>query len=116
LANFKKQLPAVDYAILSSSTQRLNAIRESAIESMQQSIKNVALDAIIYVYLWNFSAEEIKIPIQFFHGELDTRVPISMARKTVDRLPMTTLTTYPNEGHISILINQLETIARSLQG
>lgn len=114
LASFKKQLPAVDYAVF-QSPQRLQAIRESAIESMRQSTKNVAIDVLLYVYPWDFKAAEIQIPVQLFHGEQDTKVPISMARRVVERLPTARLTTYPNEGHISIGINQFEAIAQALK-
>lgn len=114
LASFKQQLPAVDYVVF-QSPQRLQAIRESAIESMRQSTKNVALDILLYVYPWDFKAAEIQIPVQLFHGEQDTKVPISMARQAVDRLPTAQLFTYPDEGHISIGINQFEAIAHALK-
>lgn len=49
------------------------------------------------------------------HGEQDTKVPISMARKVVERLPTAQLFTYPNEGYISIGINQFAAIAKALK-
>jgi pimeloyl-ACP methyl ester carboxylesterase len=67
---------------------------------MRQSIKNVALDILLYVRSWDFQAAEIQMPVKLFHGEQDNKVPISMARKVCDRLPTTQLTTYANEGHI----------------
>jgi pimeloyl-ACP methyl ester carboxylesterase len=99
LVSFKKQLPAVDYAVI-QSPQRLQAMRESTTEAMRQSIKNVALDILLYVRSWDFQAAEIQMPVKLFHGEQDNKVPISMARKVCDRLPTTQLTTYANEGHI----------------
>jgi surfactin synthase thioesterase subunit len=113
LASFKKQLPAVDYAVI-QSPQRLQAMRESTTEAMRQSIKNVALDILLYVRSWDFQAAEIQMPVKLFHGEQDNKVPISMARKVCDRLPTTQLTTYAKEGHISIIANQFEAIARAL--
>jgi pimeloyl-ACP methyl ester carboxylesterase len=114
LASFKQQLPAVDYAVF-QSPQRLQAIRESAIESMRQSTKNVALDVLLYVYPWDFKAAEIQIPVQLFHGEQDTKVPTSMTRQVVDRLPTAQLFSYPDEGHISVGINQFTAIAHALK-
>jgi pimeloyl-ACP methyl ester carboxylesterase len=115
LASLKKQLPAVDYAIFSSS-QRLQAIRESAIESMRQGTKSLTLDILLYVHPWDFKAEEIQIPVKLFQGEQDTKVPISMARQVIDRLPTAQLFSYPDEGHISVGINQFEAIAQALKG
>jgi pimeloyl-ACP methyl ester carboxylesterase len=115
LASFKKQLPAVDYAVF-QSPQRLHAVRESTIEAMRQSPKNVALDILLYVHPWDFKAAEIQIPVQLFHGEQDNKVPISMAIKVCDRLPTAQLFTYPNEGHISVGLNQFEAISKVLKG
>jgi pimeloyl-ACP methyl ester carboxylesterase len=115
LASFKKQLPAVDYAVMQSPA-RLQAIRESTIEAMRQSTKNIAFDILMYVHPWDFTAEEIQIPVKLFHGEQDPRVPISMARKVIDRLPTAQLFSYPDEGHLSVGINQCEAIAQALKG
>jgi pimeloyl-ACP methyl ester carboxylesterase len=115
LASLKKQLPAVDYALF-QSPQRLEGIRASAIEAMHQNIKNIAVDILMYVYPWDFTAAEIQIPVQFFHGERAPRVPISMARKVIDRLPTARLFSYPDEGHLSVAINQFEAIAQALKG
>jgi pimeloyl-ACP methyl ester carboxylesterase len=115
LASLKKQLPAVDYAVFSSS-QRLQAVRESTIEAIRQSTKNVVLDVLLYVHPWDFQAREIQIPVILFHGERDPSVPIAMARKVAERLPTAKLITYPDEGHLSIVINQFEAIAGALKG
>ncbi len=114
LASFKKQLPAVDYAVF-QSLSRLQASRESTIEAMRQGTKGITLDILLYLHPWDFKAAEIQMPVQLFHGEQDTKVPISMARKVSDRLPTAQLFTYPNEGHISIIANQFETIAQALK-
>jgi pimeloyl-ACP methyl ester carboxylesterase len=114
LASLKKQLPAVDYALF-QSPQKLQAIRESAIESMRQGTKSVTSDVLLYVRPWDFQAEEIQMPVQLFHGEQDTKVPISMARQVIDRLPTAQLFSYPDEGHISVGINQFTAIVHALK-
>jgi pimeloyl-ACP methyl ester carboxylesterase len=114
LASFKKQLPVVDYAVF-HSPQRLQAVRESAIEAMRQGTKSVTSDILLYVHPWDFKAEEIQITVKLFHGEQDTKVPISMARRVIDRLPTAQLFSYPDEGHISVGINQFETIVHALK-
>ncbi len=113
LASFKKQLPAVDYAVF-QSPQRLQAIRESTIEAIRQGTKGITLDILLYVHPWDFKAAEIQIPVQLFHGEQDTKVPISMAKKVIDRLPTAKLVTYSDEGHASIVINQVAAIVQAL--
>ena len=54
------------------------------------------------------------MPLKFFHGEKDTNIPISLAKQVVMELPTAQLTTYPEEGHLSLIVNQFETIALSL--
>jgi pimeloyl-ACP methyl ester carboxylesterase len=112
LANFKKQSPAVDYAVL---VPRIQAFQASLNEAMYQGIKGVALDVLLYLRLWDFDLDEIQIPLTFFHGGQDRNIPMSMAKRAVDRLPTAKLLAYPNEGHISIVINQFEAIARALK-
>jgi pimeloyl-ACP methyl ester carboxylesterase len=111
LANFKKQSPAVDYAVL---VPRIQAFQASLNEAMHQGIKGVALDVLLYLRPWDFNLDEIQIPLTFFHGGQDRNVPMSMAKRAVDRLPTAKLLAYPNEGHMSIIINQFEAIAKAL--
>jgi pimeloyl-ACP methyl ester carboxylesterase len=111
LANFKKQSPAVDYAILES---RVQAFQASLNEAIYQGIQGIAWDIQLYFRPWDFNLEEIQIPLTFFHGGQDRNVPISMAKRAIDRLPTARLITYPDEGHISIVINQFEAIAHAL--
>lgn len=113
LAMIKKQSPAVDYAILE---QRIQAFQTAAIEALRQGTKGAALDVLLYLHPWDFSLDEIQIPITFFHGGQDRNVPISMAKRAVHKLPTAKLFAYPEEGHLSIVVNQFESIAQTLKG
>ncbi len=114
LASFKKQLSAVDYAVF-ESPQRLQAARNWTIEAMRQGTKGITWDTLLYVHPWDFNVSEIQIPITFFHGEQDRSISIAMAKKAVSRLPTARLFAYPNEGHLSVVINQFEAIAQALK-
>jgi pimeloyl-ACP methyl ester carboxylesterase len=114
LASFKKQLSAVDYAVF-ESPQRLQAAHDWTIEAMCQGTKGITWDTLLYVHPWDFNVAEIQIPITFFHGEQDRSISIAMARKAVGRLPTAKIFAYPNEGHLSVLINQFEAIAQALK-
>jgi pimeloyl-ACP methyl ester carboxylesterase len=114
LATFKKQLPAVDYAVL-SPPQRIEASCKSTVESLRQGTKGSAWDFQLYFHPWDFRIAEIQIPLQFFHGGQDKTVSIALAKRSIDRLPTAKLITYPDEGHISIVVNQFETIVQTLK-
>jgi hypothetical protein len=48
--------------------------------------------------------------VSIFHGELDTSVPISMAKTMSSLIPNCFSKYYPEEGHLSLYINNLEEI------
>jgi pimeloyl-ACP methyl ester carboxylesterase len=115
LAAFKKQIPPADYAVLKAQN-RIGAACKSTIEAMSQGAKGAAWDFQLYLRPWDFNLKEIQIPLKFFHGEQDKTVPISLAKRAIDRLPTAQLFIYPNEGHISVVVNQFETIVQVLKG
>ena len=115
LAAVKKQIPTADYAVL-KPPHRIGASCKSTIEATRQGTKGTAWDFQLYLRPWDFKIEEIQIPLMFFHGEQDKTVPLSLAKRYIDRLPSAKLITYPDEGHISVVINQFETIVKALKG
>ena len=74
---------------------------------MRQGIKGVAWDVQLYLRNWDFSLDEIQMPLVFFHGEQDKTIPISLAKQVVMNLPTAQIKTYPEEGHLSLIANQV---------
>ena len=56
----------------------LDPLVKATQESLRQGVKGPVHDGKLYTRKWNFKLEEIseKIPIHFWHGELDENVPI----------------------------------------
>jgi dipeptidyl aminopeptidase/acylaminoacyl peptidase len=52
----------------------------------------------------------IEVRVFIFHGELDTNVPISMAKTMSSLIPNCYLKHYPEEDHPSVYINNLKII------
>ena len=113
MAKLEKQITPVDYAVLKSSSQ-MKIWHQIWIESMSQGVKGTAWDIQLYLQKWDFSLDGIQMPLRFFHGEQDMNIPISLAKQVVMELPTAQLVTYPKEGHISLMVNQFEAIAKSL--
>lgn len=113
LAQMKKRMPAADYAALAQPGQ-LEVFGQSVRESLKQGAKGPAWDLQQYVREFDFQPEEIRFPITFFHGEKDINAPMDLVRKVVAMLPNARLITYPNEAHLSTLINHQEEIAQAL--
>ncbi len=81
-------------------------------EAFKQGSKGPAHDFILYTKPWGFKLEKIPIETKVFtyHGELDANVPVSMARTMVQQIPGCETNFYPNEAHLSVLINHFEEI------
>lgn len=113
LPKLKKQFPLADYLVL-EQPGRIEPFCETTIETMRREANGAAYDVQLYAHEWDFSLDEIQIPLIIFHGEQDRNVPIAPIKRVVASLPTAKLTTYPEEGHYSLIVNQFETIALSL--
>lgn len=56
------------------------------------------------------------MPLTLFYGGEDRNVPLDLVKRIAATLPTTKLVMYPNEGHISVVVNQIEAIAKVLVG
>lgn len=56
------------------------------------------------------------MPLIWFHGDQDKNVPIALIKRVTASLPTIQFITCPQEGHISLIMNQFEVIAKVLIG
>ena len=108
-----KILPAVDHAVM-AQPDRIFSTQRIVSETLKQGTKGPAWDYRLMVREWDFDPTEIRIPLILFHGGLDRNFPIALVRRTVNGLPSAHLITCPEEGHISILVNRFDEIAKAL--
>lgn len=113
LETFKKTLPAADYAVL-KSPGRIKKSCEALNEGLRSGTRGTAWDLQLYFRKWDFSLDEIRMPLTLFYGEEDRNVPLDLVKRVAATLPTTKLVMYPNEGHISVVVNQIEAIAKAL--
>lgn len=114
LETFKKRLPPADYAVL-KLPGRMKKSCEALNEGLRSGTRGTAWDLQLYFRTWDFSLDEIRMPLTLFYGEEDRNVPLELVRRTAATLPASKLVMYPNEGHISVVVNQIEAIAKALQ-
>lgn len=87
----------------------------SFVEAFRQGAKGPAYDGLVVRRPWGFELEEIHFPaLYLWHGELDTDVPVAMGRAVAERLAQCKATYYPNDGHISLIVNHREEIVTTL--
>lgn len=92
------------------------ALLETFRESYRQGSKGVAYDGVLtFGKPWGFELEEIDfLPIYLWHGGKDKGIPLSMVKGMTEKLTGATLKTYRDEGHLSIIFNQLDEIIAAL--
>lgn len=111
LENIMFSLDDVDKQLIKTLSAK-NALVKTFRESYKQGSKGVAYDGILtFAKPWGFKLEEIDFrPINLWHGEKDNGVPVSLAKSMSEKLLYSILKTYTNEGHLSIIFNQLDDI------
>jgi pimeloyl-ACP methyl ester carboxylesterase len=97
----------------------LPGIREtmaaSLVEALRQGTKGAAYDGMLLGRSWGFKLEAITFPrLYLWHSELDSQVPVAVGRAVAERLVQCKATFYPDEGHISVIVNHQEEIVMSL--
>ncbi|MHA1990571.1 MAG: alpha/beta fold hydrolase [Candidatus Hodarchaeales archaeon] len=107
--NLFENVPEPDKKVVS-----IKRIKEIMIEKTKDAfrfgVKGPAHDFNLYAKSWNFELTDIKTRIFLYHGELDINVPIAMAKEISNQLPNCKTKIYPNEGHLSALLNNIEEI------
>jgi len=73
-------------------------------------------EAILFASPWGFDLNEISPDMSVFswHGELDTSVPLRMARTVCKTIPNCELKIFKNEAHLSSAVNHIEEIITKL--
>jgi len=95
-------------------------IRSLFIEAFRQSylqgVKGVAYDALLsYSKPWGFNLEKIKHDhIYLYNGAKDASIPIKMGEQMHKSLQNSTYNLYQDDGHLSIVVNQMADIKTNI--
>ena len=109
---FMSRLPPVDAATLKLDevwNQRLADFREA----FRNGTRGASWDLVLVARPWGFRLEEIQIPTSLWHGEVDTTIPVALARAVARAIPNCQATFVPGEGHLSLFLKYEEEILRS---
>jgi pimeloyl-ACP methyl ester carboxylesterase len=84
----------------------LDALTASAREAYHQGVQGAVFEARLYARDWGFRLEDIAFqPLYLWHGASDTFAPIERARAVAGKLARCHATYYPDDGHLSTLLN-----------
>lgn len=110
------RLPEPDRRQMERPEVRAAIIRYTE-ESFRQGTRGPAYEGGLYTRPWGFEPEEIAFNrVDLWHGDLDRSVPVSMGRAMARRISNARATFYPNDGHLSIALNHMDEILRTLVG
>ena len=112
IARAEKNMPKADFDVLMKNNRV--ALSKSGVEETFRNMKGVAMDVRLPIRPLGFNLGDIQFPITFFHGKEDNTVPIQVVEWMVPRIPKAKLVTYPNDGHMSVLIGHFDEIAEAL--
>jgi pimeloyl-ACP methyl ester carboxylesterase len=92
-------------------------VAASMVEGFRQGTRGMAHDAMLFGRPWGFRLEHILHPRVFvWHGEQDTNVPPSFGRVFANKIPNCTATFFPEDGHLSIIVDHGLKIFATLAG
>ncbi len=87
----------------------------SLTEAFRQGARGAAQEGTLLGAPWGFKLEDMTLSsVYLWHGELDREVLIAMGRGVAARLAHCTATYYPDDGHISLIVNHAEEIVARL--
>lgn len=114
LAQMKRRVPPPDYEAF-AVPGRLEAFGAMMREALRQGGAGPAYDLGLYMRPFGFEAQEVGIPVTFFHGEQDTNAPIALARRVSGLMPRARLVTFAADAHLSTLCGHFDVIAAALR-
>jgi pimeloyl-ACP methyl ester carboxylesterase len=104
LKSLIEELSESDRHFLEEHAQELGAagLMSPFVEANRQGSGGVVLEYRLHGLPWNFSFEEVSVPVHLWHGEDDLVVPMHHAEDLESRLPNARLHKLEDTGHFSI--------------
>lgn len=113
MAEFLSQLPQPDQQAL-SEPQTLEMLNRARADSLSPGIKGHIWEMRLIARPWGFVHQDIKVPVQLWHGAADNVIAPEVGKRADQKLPDSCLTLLANEGHYSLLLNQAPAILPAL--
>lgn len=113
IAAVARTAPPADRRILEEAAYRRLFV-ESTVEALRQGGRGIALELRLLARPWDFELQNIRAPVHVWQGLADRIVPAAMARYLAASMPESEVHFLPDEGHLSLIVNQLGTAIAEL--
>jgi pimeloyl-ACP methyl ester carboxylesterase len=114
-SQYARALSANDKTVLAQPDVQ-DMFKNALVEAFRTGANGVIWDSVLITRPWGFSLQDISMPISLWQGEADNVVPPSHGRYLCEALPNCQSRFYPDEGHVSMLINLFDEILSTLVG
>jgi pimeloyl-ACP methyl ester carboxylesterase len=78
------------------------SVTRSYLEAVRKGTDTVLTEGELYLEPWDFSPEEIRVPVAFWHGLADKNLPCDVAKRLAARVPAAEGHWEEGEGHYSL--------------
>ena len=106
-------LPEADRAIVSEPEVQRGFIN-AMYEAMRQGTGGAFHESLLSVTDYGFRLQDIRAPLQLWHGEEDKNIPVEMARFAASAIPKCEAKFYSDEGHLSLFKKHAAEFIRAL--
>jgi pimeloyl-ACP methyl ester carboxylesterase len=113
IEQMKASLPEPDRAAL-ERPEVLDMLANGSAEQNPEQRRAISLEASLYARPWGFRLQDIDAPVHLYQGEEDRNVAPGMGHYMADAMPHCIARFYPDEGHLSLLVNCREEFLRAV--
>lgn len=113
MAAAAKRMPEPDQAVMRDRAV-LEAMARDYKEAFRSGPAGVVHEGGLFARDWGFRLTDISMPVRLWHGEKDTNAPVPMGRHQANMIPTCRATFYPDDGHISIMVNHIGDVLGAL--
>ena len=83
-------------------------------EAMRSGIEGASSDLRLYTTDWGFRLDDIRVPVDLWHGEFDHIVPIAMGRWMAASIPGCHASFSAVHGHFSLIIEGMQDVLKKI--
>ena len=87
----------------------------STAEALRQGGRGVAWELTLISRRWDFSLQDVRIPVSLWQGLSDQILPAAMARRLAAALPVCNARYLPGEGHLSLVVRHIGDVLAELR-
>jgi pimeloyl-ACP methyl ester carboxylesterase len=89
-------------------------VERSVREGLRTGMGGIRVDAAVLAKPWGFTFEDIHVPVHLWYAELDSMVPFALGKKLAAAIPQSVSRFSSSQGHMSVLVDNLDEILSTL--